>query len=548
MQPSASPSCQQRRAKAWVLLFFAILTAIGLLTLRDYSAPYDELVERAIVTWNMKEYAQHLPPSAHNPLAHYQQAKLSRISQTNERDHGAAPMYLYGLALPWLNDESASVLWSALVWCWFMAGVWALYACCRALGVSRPVGCFSALLLYLSPRFFAQGHYNNKDMVLLSLVLCTLWLGAQLLRQPGYWRGVLFSLAGALATNTKIAGMLPWGLMALGAVALLTLNRRWSARMAGVAAVTALSFAAFYALFTPALWNDPLFFFQYALSNAAQFSRWSGTLLFRGATFLLPDNPLPWYYLPYLIAVTLPLYTLPLAALGQWLAIREAFKGRRAFLASPRGLTLLALSLCWLLPLGYAMVGRPLIYNGWRHFYFVFAGIACLGGYGIDQLYKRLCTTAVRKRLGTALLSLCMLCSAAGIWANHPYQFAYYNPLAGGNASERMELDYWNVAGADAVNRLLRADRDESLPLTIGCYFMDYQNALFKMPPEKRALVTISVERDAPYLCYNKTCALLYCAQEPPEGYHMLFEGKSYGNVIYTMYERDQNALPVLSK
>ena len=58
-----------------------------------------------------------------------------------------------------------------------MLGVAAVYGFCREAKLSRPVSCGGMLLLYLCPRFFAEGHYNSKDMVLLTLFLCTLWLG-----------------------------------------------------------------------------------------------------------------------------------------------------------------------------------------------------------------------------------------------------------------------------------------------------------------------------------------------------------------------------------
>lgn len=119
-----------------------------------------------------------------------------------------------------------TTLWHAYTWLWFMLGVWAIYGFCRETGLSRPVSCAGALLLYLCPRFFAEGHYNNKDMVLLSLVLCTLWLGVRLLASPGFLRGLLFSLAGAMAANTKIAGAFAWGVMGLCAVVMLTARAR----------------------------------------------------------------------------------------------------------------------------------------------------------------------------------------------------------------------------------------------------------------------------------------------------------------------------------
>lgn len=134
-----------------------------------------------------------------------------------------------GSLLP-LQEEAPDrvmVLWHAYTWLWFMLGVAAVYGFCREAKLSRPVSCGGMLLLYLCPRFFAEGHYNSKDMVLLTLFLCTLWLGLRFLKQPGFLRGALFSLAGAMAANTKVVGFFVWGLMGLCAVVLVTAQRRW---------------------------------------------------------------------------------------------------------------------------------------------------------------------------------------------------------------------------------------------------------------------------------------------------------------------------------
>ncbi len=147
-------------------------------------------------------------------------------------------------------------------------------------------------------------------------MLVCLWLGARLLEKLCWRRALVFSLAGALATNLRVSGLLAWGCICLSAVVLLSVRRQWSRRRIGLAVMTLFSFLAFYLLLTPACWSHPGQYFSYLFGNSAAFSRWKGVLFFRGAEFHIPDNPLPFYYLPYLMVVTLPLYTLPLGLVG----------------------------------------------------------------------------------------------------------------------------------------------------------------------------------------------------------------------------------------
>ena len=138
--------------KVAVGAFFAVLMLIGLLTLCDYSASYDELPQQAILRSNAKEYALALQKAGINCPA-WLALEDAAISESVERDHGIAPMYLYLPFLTTASQHTASTLWSLIVWLWFMAGLWSLYALARRLGLNRFFACVATLLLYLSPVF-----------------------------------------------------------------------------------------------------------------------------------------------------------------------------------------------------------------------------------------------------------------------------------------------------------------------------------------------------------------------------------------------------------
>lgn len=533
------------RARALVALFFVLLTLIGLMTVRDYGAPFDEIPEMGILMSNLKEYALRLEGEDSQSRAATLRAR--RISLSVERDHGICAYYPFAPYLLALRKgfEGNSYAWSVLTWAWFMLGCVSLYGVLRALGLSRPLGCAAVLLLYLCPRFFAEGHYNNKDIVLLCLCLWTLWMGARFLKKPGFARGLIFSLAGAMAANTKIAGAFAWGLMGLAAVVMVTASKGWTRRVVCVAIATVGSFAAFYALLTPAMWSDPIGFFEHLIANATHFSRIGGVVLFRGAQFydFTGETPLPWYYLPYYLLTTLPLYTLALAAAGQFAALRALWRGRSQSLREPQTLTLAAATLMWSVPVLYAMLGRPLMYNGWRHFYFVYAGLAILAGYGAHTLWRACCRAAKRGRLlrgaFASALCLCLVATGAGVALNHPYEFAYYNPLVRRDATHTMEMDTWNVGAAGALRKLYDIKKDEPGELRVGCYFNDITIGEYKLPDDMKKKLVVTAERDEPYLYYGSTYAYIFWAQEPPQGYHELFRLMSYDNTVGVMYQRD---------
>lgn len=530
-------SASQNRQKAAVALFMAVLTLVGLFTVSDYTGSYDEIAEQNILAANMKEYALYLSKVGIQWEA-WLCSEVAPISQSVEKDHGISAYYLYGLLFPWLEQAEGLryTLWSVMTWLWFMLGVWSLYALSRKLGACRKTACLGALTLYLSPRFFADAHLNNKDMVLLSLFLAVLWLGTRLLEKPTLGRALLFSLLGAMAANTKIVGAMPWGLMWLAFGLRYALKRRWNVGSVGVWIGTAVTFLLFYIGLTPAVWEDPTGFFPYLLKNATAFSRWSGRIFFRNASFELPENPLPFYYLIYMMIVTLPVYTLPLAAAGQLRAVRELVRKPKVFLSSVKGLLLTAASLCWMIPVAAFALLKPLVYNGWRHFYFTYAGLAVMVVYGVQSLLEKRIRRVWLPKVYAICLCVCLALTAVGMTVNHPRQAAYYNVLAG---DDEMETDYWNTAGTYALKKLLSCEkRNVELPLEVGCWFFDIQNARFKLSAEEKARLTTTTEADAPYLYYIENYVQVYDVPEP-ENYHVLFEVESYGRLIGTMYERD---------
>src|SRR5262249_32263428 len=103
--------------------------------------------------------------------------------------------------------------------------------------------------------------------------------------------------------------------------------------------------------------------------------------MFDGALVSVPD--MPWSYLPTLFALQLPevlLGLLGVGVAGAWMSLsRDAARARRRpiFLVLPRAA---------MLPLVIAMVKRPALYNGTRHFIFVIPPMAVLAGVAFARI------------------------------------------------------------------------------------------------------------------------------------------------------------------
>ncbi len=181
--------------------------------------------------------------------------------------------------------------------------------------------------------------------------------------------------------------------------------------------------------------------------------------MFDGALVSVPD--MPWSYLPTLFALQLPEVLLSLSMVGVVGAVallpRKEVEARRKTV-------LLMLTLAATLPILIAIVKRPALYNGIRHFIFVIPPMTVLGGLAFAWIMNRLGATN-RRSWQPAVLAIFifgLLLPLAEMIRLHPYQYTHFNHIAGTvrGADDRFMLDYWGLAFKQASDEL-REQLDE---------------------------------------------------------------------------------------
>ncbi len=467
----------QRTAKILVALFFLAFLLIGIATTGDFGMPWDEGSEMNTLRMNAIEYARHL--GLQDALDPAIVASLPPLAESVDRDYGEAS--LYPLIPVLLNGAMPRYVQSRIMhlYCWaiFTLGAFALYASCRRLGLSRAMGCFAALMLLLSPRFFADGHYNNKDIFFWVHTLLVLWQALRLMQKPTFGTAVLFGLCGAFACNSRIVGLAVWGLCALFVLVYHLAHKTLSPRVAWIGATSLGALCALYVLFTPLLWSMPAGeFFGLAFSSAFSFSRWASQVYYLGELYRISQVPLPWHYLPYLIFATTPLLILLLLFIGLGSFVVGLFRKKlSAAIALPLALVI-ALAL---LPLLAAILTHTRTYNGWRHFFFIYGPLLLVSTYGAATLLRAR-AKAIRSGVAVALAVACLGLGVDTI-LNHPHEYAYFQPLVRQailrQENQFIETDYWNMSVLETF-QLMAAEYDDGDPITIGATNMTAESNL----------------------------------------------------------------------
>ena len=431
----------------WIIaLVFLIMTVAGLLVTGDYGMPWDELTEIRTLGTNVREYVALVKGADAKPAQSSTGVEFPDVSKNVDIDHGQSVYYLFSPALFFQYGDGGArtlmLLWHGYTFLIFMAGVFAIYCIASYLAKDWRYGLAASLLLYLSPRFFAESHYNNKDIMTMVMILLCLWFAIRFIEKKSVGATLLFALFGALAANMRISGLAFFGLCGVLYLVTITIKREWSWKTFLLGILAIVAFCAFYAALTPGLWKNPVKFITYVFTRSSNFSDWPGYVFYLGRA----QRPVPWHYIPVMIAVTTPILITLLMLVGNVAALASPFRNKaKELFSGEHKYYLMMLVFVWAF-LGFAMITRPILYDSWRHFYFLYGLFILLAVYGLRAIINLL--KGRWKWVAVGAVGAQLLAMLAIVILSHPFQFAYFNALAGSNPGELLELDYWNVSQA----------------------------------------------------------------------------------------------------
>jgi dolichyl-phosphate-mannose-protein mannosyltransferase len=432
-------------------LAIIVLSAVALiagLTFRDYGLGWDD--------YTHAEYAD----------------LLLRMYGSGFKDTGAlsfANLYMYGggfdMAAALLHKVIPLELFETRRLLGAVVGVIGLAVTWR-LGrrVGGPLAGLAALLLLaLCPTFYGHMFMNPKDapfavaMVILLMGLVRL---AEEYPAPSPRTSLIVGFGAGLSLGCRVLGGLALIYAAVGFLPLLLdevrkQGLREAARRFVHVAYVLLPALIFGYLVMGLIWPWSIMEPGHPLEAVTYFSHffekpWKE--MFDGALVSVPD--MPWSYLPTLFALQLPEVLLGLLVAAVVMSLMSL---SRADVAARRKTVLLMLTLAATLPLVVAMVKRPALYNGIRHFIFVIPPMTVLAGLAFARTMEWL---GEKRRswqpAALAVFTFGLLLPLSEMIRLHPYQYTHFNHIAGTvrAADDLFMLDYWGLALKQASDGL----------------------------------------------------------------------------------------------
>ena len=326
---------------------------------------------------------------------------------------------------------------------------------------SRFLALLGVLFLFFSPRIFAQSFFNPKDIGFMSLCIIDLYYGIKFLEKKNLKSSLVFSLISGLTIGFRIVGLIIPLIIILFAWIDQLRNKELYIKKYLPLIILILSLPFFITIFWPYLWSDPFNNFINAFKILSNHYRPVNNF-FMGE--YISALYVPWYYVLVWVSVTTPLlylfffvtgfYFIGTRLLKRLIKINENNSYNDLWSGHNEKKDLIFL-LTIVLPIFITIIFHSSLYTGWRHFYFIYPPLILISIQGVHLI-----NLLFFKNIKIFLILICFSITPIIFWSvkNHPYQYVYFNALAGKEFNKYFEMDYWGVGNYNALNYLVNTN------------------------------------------------------------------------------------------
>ena len=453
------------REKIFIFLLFLIIFLIGLTTYQDFGIGIDEDNSRINGFVSLKYLFEKFGSVHLENLKEY--ISVPQISLYQEQGNGvvfdlplAAIEFLFNIS----DFKNQFLLRHFFSFFLFFISLIYFYKLIDDRYNSKIMAALGVVILFTTPRIFAHSFFNPKDIGFMSFYIINLYYGIRFLDKPNTYRALIFSLICGLTIGVRILGILLPVMVFLFHYIDLLRERNLDKKKYAPMIIISLTLPIFITIFWPFLWGNPLMNFVEVFKNLSNHQVNINNLFMGNYVSALY---VPWYYIFVWIAVSIPILYLLFFSYGFFITIYRLTK--RLFRIENgetnndlwRGKNEkkdLFFLLNIFIPIFLVIIFHSSLYNGWRHFFFIYPLIILILLRGINLINLLF----LKKKIVTLYLFF-MIVIPSSLWMikNHPYQHVYFNILAGKKYNNYFDLDYWGVSTYNALNYI--ADRNEGV-------------------------------------------------------------------------------------
>jgi hypothetical protein len=439
------------------IILFVVALVIGFLTYKDYGVAWDEPMQRVTADLNYN-YAFH----GDNELF---------LKPTDNHGTGfEMPLIMLEKNLHLTDKRIIYQMRHLITHILFLVSAFFFYVLSYKLFKNKFLASLGFLLIVCAPRMYAHSYFNSKDIPFLSFIIITLTAAVYTFEHKKSWKFLVLGLLVGYTTSIRIMGvMLGFFFILFWLIDLFTEEpqRKPAKSIVDVALFCAgLCFAVY--ITWPYLWKNPVHHFTESFGALANFN-WNGGVLVGGKYY--DSTKLPWTYFFTWFFISNPILWLIAGLSGIGLAIYAFFQRPLHFIKNTPERNFLLYLLCFFAPIFAIYAMHSVIYDDWRHLYFIYPPFALLALYAIHTLLQNK-TIAANKKLGMAVQAACLVqvgASAFFMVKSHPFQQVYFNALVSHDEEylrKNYEMDYWGVSNLQALKYILENDQRNQIMVT----------------------------------------------------------------------------------
>ena len=469
------------------IILFIFSLVICMFTYKDYGVGWDEPAQRDIGLMN---YAYVF--SGDTTLKHH-----------HDRDHGA------GFELPLISMEHRLHLSDPrdiylarhlATHLFFLISALFGYVLVYRLFKDQFLACIGFIMLAFMPRIYAHSFFNSKDVPFLSMLLISLAVAQIAFEKRKLLPFFFLGLACGYTNSIRIMGIVP----VLMIICFLffdiiasIIKKENAVKPVGFLLVFLLGFCGLIYMAWPTLWGDPFHNFIQVFKSLSHY-HWDWWVLFRGER--VRSTALPWTYFPVWFSISTPMLWLFAGIVGiVWFAF-SFVRGPLTFFRNTVERNFLLYIVCFFAPVLAVILLHSVIYDDWRHLYFVYPPFVLLALFALHQLSIR--------GWGWVVRALCLVqVTTIGFFMvkYHPHQQVYFNYLVSHQKEylrKNYELDYWGAATKQGLDYILAHDTSSTIRVHDMYHILLDNNVAF-LPAASRKRFVVTPTDDADYLITN---------------------------------------------
>ena len=386
-------------------------------------------------------------------------------------------------------------------------------------------GVFALLLMFLSPRFLGHSFNNPKDIPFAAGVIWSIYGMMLFFKQfpkVKWYTYLILVLSIAFAISVRIGGLILFGyfgLLGLMFLIKVLMERRKSSKtklknqqtqemplakylLKLILSAVAICVVGYFAglLLWPYAMQSPI---KNPIESFKAMSTFATSLrqLFEGT--MQWSDYLPWYYTPKYILISIPIAVILGVILFFVFCWRKKADRFWAFF----------IFFTFFFPVFWIVFTKANVYGGWRHAMFAYPPMVAAAGWGFDALVRwveaklgikngewrmengdandggdgarPVSTKGIIVNVASVVILLALLIGPIRhIVANHPYEYVYFNELAGGTkkAFSQYELDYYYHSTREASEWVIAnaEPKADGSKIRVGTWHLASVNYFFR--------------------------------------------------------------------